>query len=264
MSDTARDYQTIELASTEGLDAIFDSAHVPTDANPSPEPVPVDLAAKLLGSSVNALKKQLRKGNVIGHKLDTKHGSKWFVEPSEVSRLALTDANLCQAPVVTTCAGIESAPVPTDANLCQAPVTTCASIESAPVPTDANLCQAPVTTCASIESAPVPTDANLCQAPVTTCASIESAPVPTDANLCQVPVTTCSVIQSEPVPTSVETDEHLNYIQELQLKLEGATYRIGYLEAQLENERAQIKLLTDSQHKGGWWAKFSSWFFKGK
>ena len=219
MSDTARDYQTIELASTEGLDAIFDSAHVPTDANPSPEPVPVDLAAKLLGSSVNALKKQLRKGNVIGHKLDTKHGSKWFVEPSELSRLA---------------------------------------------PTDANLCQAPVTTCASIESAPVPTDANLCQAPVTTCASIESAPVPTDANLCQVPVTTCSVIQSEPVPTSVETDEHLNYIQELQLKLEGATYRIGYLEAQLENERAQIKLLTDSQHKGGWWAKFSSWFFKGK
>ena len=149
------------------------------------------------GSSVNALKKQLRKGNVIGHKLDTKHGSKWFVEPSELSRLA-------------------------------------------------------------------PTDANLCQAPVTTCASIESAPVPTDANLCQVPVTTCSVIQSEPVPTSVETDEHLNYIQELQLKLEGATYRIGYLEAQLENERAQIKLLTDSQHKGGWWAKFSSWFFKGK
>ena len=197
MSDTARDYQTIELASTEGLDAIFDSAHVPADANPSQEPVPVDLAAKLLGSSVNALKKQLRKGNVIGHKLDTKHGSKWFVEPSELSRLA-------------------------------------------------------------------PTDANLCQAPVTTCASIESAPVPTDANLCQVPVTTCSVIQSEPVPTSVETDEHLNYIQELQLKLEGATYRIGYLEAQLENERAQIKLLTDSQHKGGWWAKFSSWFFKGK
>ena len=219
MSDTARDYQTIELASTEGLDAIFDSAHVPADANPSQEPVPVDLAAKLLGSSVNALKKQLRKGNVIGHKLDTKHGSKWFVEPSELSRLA---------------------------------------------PTDANLCQAPVTTCASIESAPVPTDANLCQAPVATCASIESAPVPTDANLCQAPVTTCSVIQSEPVPTSVETDEHLNYIQELQLKLEGATYRIGYLEAQLENERAQIKLLTDSQHKGGWWAKFSSWFFKGK
>ena len=175
MSDTARDYQTIELASTEGLDAIFDSAHVPADANPSQEPVPVDLAAKLLGSSVNALKKQLRKGNVIGHKLDTKHGSKWFVEPSELSRLA-----------------------------------------------------------------------------------------PTDANLCQAPVTTCSVIQSEPVPTSVETDEHLNYIQELQLKLEGATYRIGYLEAQLENERAQIKLLTDSQHKGGWWAKFSSWFFKGK
>lgn len=50
-----------------------------------------------------------------------------------------------------------------------------------------------------------------------------------------------------------------NLIRELQAKLEAATYRIGYLEAQLESEREQVKLLTDSQHKPGWWARFKKW-----
>jgi excisionase family DNA binding protein len=60
-------------------------------------------------------------------------------------------------------------------------------------------------------------------------------------------------------------------ISELQVKLDSrdhhlqaANYRIGYLEAQLEAERQQVKLLTDSQHKPGWWARFSSWFFKAQ
>lgn len=48
-------------------------------------------------------------------------------------------------------------------------------------------------------------------------------------------------------------------IRDLQAKLEAASYRIGYLEAQLETERQQIKLLTDSQHKPGWWARFKKW-----
>lgn len=43
-------------------------------------------------------------------------------------------------------------------------------------------------------------------------------------------------------------------------KLEAASMRIGYLEARTENYETQIKLLTDSQHKRGWWARFSSWF----
>jgi len=43
-------------------------------------------------------------------------------------------------------------------------------------------------------------------------------------------------------------------------ELEAASYRIGYLEAQLETERQQVKLLTDSQHKLSWWTKFISWF----
>ena len=50
-------------------------------------------------------------------------------------------------------------------------------------------------------------------------------------------------------------------VDELLRKLEGATYRIGYLEAQLEAERQQVKLLMDSQHKNGWWSHFNKWFF---
>lgn len=41
--------------------------------------------------------------------------------------------------------------------------------------------------------------------------------------------------------------------------LQGASYRNGYLEAQLSARNEHIKLLTDSQHRGGWWARFCSW-----
>lgn len=57
-------------------------------------------------------------------------------------------------------------------------------------------------------------------------------------------------------PREVVSD---NLVRELQAKLEGASFRIGYLEAQLEAERQQVKLLTDSQHKPGWWARFTKW-----
>lgn len=48
-------------------------------------------------------------------------------------------------------------------------------------------------------------------------------------------------------------------VADLLRKLEGATYRIGYLEAQLEAERQQVKLLADSQYRPGWWARFKKW-----
>lgn len=47
-----------------------------------------------------------------------------------------------------------------------------------------------------------------------------------------------------------------------QKDLQAANWRNGYLESQLENEREhikQLKLLTDSQHKPGWWARFKKW-----
>lgn len=47
-------------------------------------------------------------------------------------------------------------------------------------------------------------------------------------------------------------------------ELQAASCQIGYLRAQLESKDEQIKLLTDSQHKQGWWAKFASWFMGGQ
>lgn len=61
-----------------------------------------------------------------------------------------------------------------------------------------------------------------------------------------------------------------NRIEELQGKLDtrdeelqGANYRLGYLAAQLESQKEQIKLLTDSQHKAGWWQRFKTWASQG-
>jgi len=91
-------------------------------------------------------------------------------------------------------------------------------------------------------------------------------------------------IQTEPERTSTEerttTKEPSgtgsdSYLVELNKKLleqvQALTYRNGYLQSQLvEREKdiaeqnEQIKLLTDSQHKRGWWARFSSWFMTGR
>lgn len=63
-------------------------------------------------------------------------------------------------------------------------------------------------------------------------------------------------------PVSIQIQEApANSIDAYKLlkELEGATYRIGYLEAQLAERDQQIKLLTDSQHKPGWWARFKKW-----
>lgn len=56
------------------------------------------------------------------------------------------------------------------------------------------------------------------------------------------------------------TNQSATLIRELQTKLEGASFRIGYLEAQLEAERHQVKLLMDSQHNRGAWSRFWTWF----
>lgn len=56
----------------------------------------------------------------------------------------------------------------------------------------------------------------------------------------------------------VETER--SYGKTLNEKLEAANHRNGYLEAQVDQQIEHIKLLTDSQHKPGWWSTFRSWF----
>ena len=43
-----------------------------------------------------------------------------------------------------------------------------------------------------------------------------------------------------------------------QIKLQNEM--IKHLSGQVQEKDSQIKLLTDSQHKAGWWARFCSWF----
>lgn len=70
----------------------------------------------------------------------------------------------------------------------------------------------------------------------------------------------------EPVQPSFapELKSLLDVITKQAEKLEAASMRIGYLEARTENYETQIKLLTDSQHKRGWWARFGAWFLGQK
>jgi chaperonin cofactor prefoldin len=49
-------------------------------------------------------------------------------------------------------------------------------------------------------------------------------------------------------------------IKDLQDKLEAATFRVGYLQHQVETKEEQIKLLTDSQHKPSWWLRLKNLF----
>lgn len=64
--------------------------------------------------------------------------------------------------------------------------------------------------------------------------------------------------------TTAENQRLWDLLKEKDAKIEALVMRNGYLQAQAENAQETIKLLTDSQHKSGWWAKFSSWFLGSK
>lgn len=50
-------------------------------------------------------------------------------------------------------------------------------------------------------------------------------------------------------------------LQQAYTYLDAATARVLYLQQQLEQKDQELKLLTDSQHKNGWWSHFKKWFF---
>lgn len=210
MSDTARDYQTIDPASTEGLDNLFHEStnHNQLFANTletvreQDAPLTVERAAEILGISSRAVQKRLQKGTLKG--LKTKQGGieRWSVN------LSVTDREQGAS--------------------CSEQFAICELQDANTLELDRE------------QDAPCPIQfANLdCQ----------------DTSWAE-----------EPRPDKTTIDDYKDrVIQELQAKLEAATFRVGYLQAQIETSQETIKLLTDSQHKPGWWAKFSSWFFKGQ
>ena len=60
----------------------------------------------------------------------------------------------------------------------------------------------------------------------------------------------------ETTALTTEVERLLSIVQEQAHKLEAANYRLGYLEAQADSYKDQIRLLTDSQHKRTWWQWF--------
>lgn len=74
-----------------------------------------------------------------------------------------------------------------------------------------------------------------------------------------------SSVQDNVQPALLQiVEQQSQQLQQAYTYLDAATARVLYLQQQLEEKENEIKLLTDSQHKTGWWAKFSSWFFKSR
>lgn len=70
-------------------------------------------------------------------------------------------------------------------------------------------------------------------------------------------------IGPEPAPhpaSDVEYQRLMSIIESQAHQLKAAGDVIVYLKSEVDDAKAQVKLLTDSQHKAGWWAKFCSWF----
>ena len=66
------------------------------------------------------------------------------------------------------------------------------------------------------------------------------------------------------LPTSADSERFWNLLKEKDAKIEALVMRNGYLQAQLETSQEAIKLLTDSQHKSGWWHRAWRWFIGAK
>lgn len=190
MSDTARDYQTLITATTEGLEDLFEPEVVaatqvlPKQGLPSDhQGLAVEEAANALGVSARTVIKRLRKGTLAGFKVQDKFGDKWVVSPEAISGAPLVE--------------------------------------------------------------------------------VEQGPgAPHHSH------------EDGPGPTHVGPGEHhdlsmqrlLDIVERQSKELQAAHWRNGHLETRVadleEQTRIQndhIKLLTDSQHKTGWWVRFTKW-----
>ena len=69
--------------------------------------------------------------------------------------------------------------------------------------------------------------------------------------------------QRDPEPQSQTDPAHerlMSIIESQAHQLKAAGDVIVYLKSELEGTKTELKLLTDSQHNPGWWARFSGWF----
>jgi hypothetical protein len=191
MSDTARDYRTIEPAADDGLEDFFkegllqESSGVPEGVLVDQEGVSVEVAANYLGLSVSGVLKRLRKGALKGFKVASKRGVKWLVSAEALPQGVLVHAKESSFDLEGVLEVSED----------------------------------------SLEGC------------------LQSSE------------------ESSSLDPKIELLEDLKRRNEdLEAKLQAASWRNGYLESKLEDREQQIKLLTDSQHKPSRWARFYSWF----
>ncbi len=201
MTDTARNIEHLDPASTDGLADFFTSAEqtLITDRGDSdqtmiieqgdPDQSPITTlinpdhwtlqeTAERLSLSLVTVRRRLQKGSLKGHKVQGLNGPEWRIEPPE--QTLITDRGDSDQTMI-------------------------------------------------IEQGD--TD----QTPITTLITPDHQVV--TALLARI--------------TEVESK-----LSDAQNALQSANWRNGYLESQLESQRDQIKLLTDSQHKPGWWQRF--------
>jgi hypothetical protein len=205
MSDTARDYQPVDAATTDGMDELFNAedsigqvislAQDRTPQDTTDKLWTVLEAARHFNVSEKTILRRLQKGSIKGHKVPGQFGLEW-----RIARTAKTETGDKKG-------ALDRAPQ----DILEAWDSSGQDIE--------------------VVEDRTPQD------------TIEAWDSPGQDRL---------------------IDEQKQEIEALRAKLEGAIYRNGYLESKLEEREKQILLLTDSQHKPGWWAKFSSWFFKGQ
>lgn len=60
------------------------------------------------------------------------------------------------------------------------------------------------------------------------------------------------------------TEIDLVWQMELLNRVERLSLENGQLKALLQEREKEVRLLTDSQQRTGWWTKFASWFLKGQ
>lgn len=170
------------------------SGSVQDCTRPLVNPISVDEAARILGISSNAVCKRLRKGSLVGRKIQGKFKEEWLVEGAGLIEVLNVDVSTVQdSPGEISSAG------------------------------------------SSVQDQTIHDSRSGQERP--------------DASLARL----------------------LDLVEKQAAKLEAASGQIGYLQAQLESQTkliemkdVQLKLLTDSQHKRGWWAQFASWFVTGR
>lgn len=193
---------------------------------PADDGVSLEEASKVLKLHVDTIKKRLRKGTLKGFKVTEKYGDRWLVSRSEIEGRSIEAV-----------AGRDQAVAGRDQALPDLAV-------EAVTGRDYVLPDPAVEVRAGHDQAPP-----------------NPAPESMTGPIVDVEVDPDAVNAST---NDAEYQRLMSIIESQAHQLRAAGDVIVYLKSEVDEAKTQIKLLTDSQHKAGWWARFCSWFTSPK